>query len=159
MTSPWIWQRDKGILTVNGKDYECWSNVRNELNGKRALHDAREVVRMIPSGHPYMPRPFPLGTWSILGTIRRNPESARYNVLGPVFIRTDACQELPVWELGSNGGYDHETGELVMDEAYGLHASPVSLTTWGCGRLASTNAARTLGSIVDANMRLILEVV
>jgi hypothetical protein len=159
MTIPWVWQRDKGILTVDGTDYECLSNVRNELNGRRRLHDPKEVVRMIPTAHPYMPRPFPLGRWSILGVIRRHPGDPRYNVLGPVFIRTDACQVLPVWALDERGGYDHETDELVMDTAYGLHASPDSLTTWGCGRLSSATIARNLGRLVETNDRIILEVV
>lgn len=159
MTSPWVWQLDKGILTVDGKAYECFSNVRNELNDKRPLHDPRQVVRMIPSAHPYMPRPFPLGTWSILGTIRRHPGDPKYGVLGPVFIRTDACQKLPVWRLDELGGYDHETDELVMDCAYGIHASPDSATTWGCGRLGSTTAARFLGNMVDTLGTIILEVV
>jgi len=159
MTSPWVWQRDKGILTVNGKDYECLSNVRNELNGRRLLHDPREVVRMIPTAHPYMPRSFPLGTWSILGTIHRRIGDPGYPTKGPIFIRTDACQILPVWSLDSLGGYDHETDDLVIDCGYGLHASPDSLTTWGCGRISSATSARFLGNLVDTESGIILDVV
>lgn len=126
-----------GMLMVQfpvPQGFAAASNVRNELNKERPLHDPEEVIFAM-TGNPYdhfavMPRPFPLGMWTV-GQPEYNPSN---KFLQPVFIPTDARRELPVWDLDEAGGYDHITYRMVRDTGYGLHWDEFSITTVGCLR-------------------------
>ena len=101
--------------------------VRNELNRQRGGQD---VTHAMPSGAPYMPRPFPKGKWTLGKPVAKtDPYTA------PWFIPTDAWQNLPVWEVDEHGCYVRATDRLVRDEGYGLHCS-TSRTTLGCVRVS-----------------------
>lgn len=141
-------KRDSGILLVEGARYPCTSIVRNELNGRRALHKKRDVVHSVPDRLPYMPRPFPLGEWKVVTIKKRAPSDPDYGYLGPYYIGTNAFQELPVWALDLDGGYDHPTTEYIIDRAYGFHYARDSLTTLGCARVASEKAMLAIVSSI-----------
>lgn len=145
------WERALGILMVNGKPYVCTANVRNEANGRRRLHEKAEVVRAIVGGQyagPYMPRPFPLGTWLVVGVEWTNDRD-----YWPVKIKTNARQTVDIWELDARGGYDKPSGKTVMDEGYHLHHARDSKTTLGCGRIGTEAEARELGKMIEAALR------
>lgn len=153
------WNRATGVLQA-GRDefFYVKSIVRNELNGRRALHKRSEVVRTMPEpGEPYMPRPFPLGTWVVSKPELRSDEYKR-----PVYIPTNACQEVALWDLDDDGGYDHESIERVVDYGYGLHWSETSSTTLGCGRVATRKQVVRLAAIINlaltAGEEVLLEV-
>ena len=128
---------DRSILEceIEGtvRDIKADSIVRNELNGKRHLHDPSQVVHAMTADpykkYPVMPRSFPIGSWNVY-----RPRAREDRYLAPYFIPTDAEQYLPVWELDENGGYDHATAEHVLDLGYGVHFS-ISRTTVGCIRI------------------------
>jgi len=140
-----IWLRDKGILTIGEETFFVFSEVRNELNGRRKLGIKGEVVRAVVNGQegpPYMPRPFPKGLWEITGIeIIADQKSEFY----PVKIRTNASQLVNVWELDKSGGYAAMTDREVIDSGYHLHWTP-SKTTWGCGRIGSIPEALYIAS-------------
>lgn len=118
-----VWQDDE----VGQIQADC--DVRNELNGRRPLHDPSQVVYGIthnPYKTPVMPREFPQGRWQVFPPVARTDE-----YLAPFYIPTSAEQWLEVWELDEDGGYDHPTGEMVLDFGYGAHCS-TSPTTVGC---------------------------
>ena len=133
------WHRDLGTLYAAGEKFHVDCDVRNELNGRRKLHDKKEVVHAVVNGRwgpPYMPRKFPKGIWSITGINDTTaPEFA------PIKITTNARQELSVWALDASGGYDHETPVRVIDSGYHLHWSANSKTTLGCGRVGTDTDA------------------
>lgn len=136
-----IWYRDSGDLTVLDHAFHAVSDVRNELNKRRLLHLARDVVFTMPSpGKPYMPRPFPKGMWNVT---RPEPRSDEYKA--PWYIPTDAWQWVDIWELDDKGGYNAPTGAKMKDYGYGLHAS-TSPTTLGCGRIGR------VGNYTEINM-------
>jgi hypothetical protein len=139
------------ITLAPGKALRCTSVVRNEINRLRPLHDAKQVIRSIPSGKPIMPRAFPIGRWRILGVKFRTDGDVDYGYLGPAFIQTNAFLLLPVWALDENGGYDHVTSELVADSGYGFHFARDSRTTQGCGRLDSATDALAFAKFVQLN--------
>lgn len=141
-----IWVRNKDFLRFeDGFEYFITNEVRNELNGRRVLHDPSEVVRTMPEpGKPYMPRQFPLGEWTVYKPVPRNDPYKR-----PLYIPTDAHQEVQVWALDSNGGYDKATDEWVEDYGYGLHFSENSLTTLGCGRIGSKSSVLQIAAKIN----------
>lgn len=112
------------------------SVVRNELNGWRALHDPDQVIQGYVEGPKkpnVMPRPFPKGEWELYQPWPRSEERNPY--LAPFFVPTSAHQEVEIWALDEDGGYDHPTGEMVDTIGYGLHYSELSKTTVGCIRI------------------------
>lgn len=121
--------------TENG-DYTIPANciVRNELNGRRKLHDPSEVVYAMTENRyerdPYMPRTFPMGIYWIQPPVAR-PDN---KYLAPYFIPTNATREVHIWHLDKKGGYAHETNKTVVDHGYGIHYS-TSSTTLGCIRI------------------------
>lgn len=132
------------LLTFGGKTliatYKEYSHsipadcvVRNEENGRRKLHDPKEVIRAMTydpyNKPPVMPRTFPPGKWHVY---RPRPHTDEY--LAPYFIPTEAEQYLATWDLDENGGYSKPNGGKVLDIGYGLHFS-TSLTTVGCIRI------------------------
>ena len=141
----------RGILTVEGREIQVWSEVRNEINGRRPragspdlcfsiLHDGR-------FGPPTMPRPFPVGSWRVTGIIPHLSLNAQGQpaepYLFPFFIATDAWQDLDEWSLDAQGYYAEKTGRKVRDYAFGLHFSS-SRTTTGCARIALEKDLRWL---------------
>jgi len=152
------WKRDDGKLSYNDVTIDVVCDVRNELNGRRALSE-KVVYSELPNGDkgvPYMPRPFPLGVWNVVAVIpKENPYEA------PEFISTDACQILDVWSV-VDGHYGDKTGDNVEDYGYGLHNS-TSATTLGCGRIVSSKDREDLSKAIKtallAKEEVILEVV
>jgi hypothetical protein len=159
-----IWRRDSGIAECGGKEFVITSITRNELNGRRRLHEPSEVVNIVTRGgrwgQAYMPRQFPTGTWKIVGV-----EKTSEPVFAPVKIKTDAHQNVELWNLDSHGGYDRPSGIFAEDWGYHLHWSENSKTTLGCGRVGTdTNreALELAGLVSDAmaaGKDVILEVV
>lgn len=139
-----IWDRKAGRLVTGGKAFACTCDVRNELNGRRARD---QVVRTIPNGKPYYPRPFPAGTWAIL---RPREREDRYRA--PYFIPTTAWQEVPTWELDDNGRYLEPDGEVDIDKEYGLHWSEESRTTLGCIRVSSKDDLLALVALINESL-------
>jgi hypothetical protein len=146
-----VFYPDQSLLTCSiiGKvrDIEASSDVRNELNKRRPLHDpkgkGKVILAMGEDPHykpPVMPRTFPHGTWTV-GKPR--PKTNPY--LAPYYIPTDAEQYLDIWALDDDGGYDHPTEERVLDMYYGLHFS-TSSTTVGCIKI---HELRDLEWLVD----------
>jgi hypothetical protein len=129
-----IWAREAGTARFEGREFVITSDVRNELNGRRKLHDPEEVVNVVNAdgtwGRAYMPRPFPRGLWKITGT-----EKTTRPVFAPVKIKTDAHQKVELWNLDRGGGYDRPSGIFADDWGYHLHWSEYSRTTLGCGRV------------------------
>jgi hypothetical protein len=129
------WNRDKGTAVAEGVEFVITNDIRNELNGRRRLHDPKEVVKAVLYGEygpPYMPRPFPLGAWKITGIVPSDDQN-----YAPLKILTDAHQLVDVWALDDRGGYDHPTRERVNDGGYWLHWCGISKTTLGCGRVGT----------------------
>jgi hypothetical protein len=108
----------------------AWSKVRNELN---KLRGAGEVVKTEPEEHPYYPREFPTGIWTVGAPL---PREVPY--LSPFFIPTDAWQMVDTWETAKDSRgvttYSRKTGKQYRDSGYGLHYS-TSGTTLGCIRI------------------------
>jgi hypothetical protein len=146
-----VWERDKNRADFNAEVLKITCDVRNELNGRRRLHDPKEVRRVVqPDGHwgpPYMPRPFPLGTWRVIAV-----EDTADKEFAPVKIRTNAHQLVRTWALDAAGGYDHEEDRLVEDAGYHLHFAEFSRTTLGCGRLETAGQARSLAAAIRKAM-------
>jgi hypothetical protein len=142
-----LWERGKGEAKVYNLGYsgvyKITSDVRNELNGRRGLHDPGEVVNIVQAngtwGHAYMPRPFPLGKWKITGIERTSAP-----VFAPVKIKTNAHQKVELWNLDRGGGYDKPSGIYAEDYGYHLHWSACSGTTLGCGRVGRNSAKEVL---------------
>ena len=135
------WTKDARTFSAFGKDIEVSNQVRNELNGRRSLHVAKDVVMTEPDDgtnpEPYMPRGFPVGSWKIQGIVPHTDPKDHY--LNPYFIATNAAQLVEVWGLDANGGYDKPTGRFVRDAGYGIHwpDPQYSMTTLGCIRVVS----------------------
>jgi hypothetical protein len=114
-----VWDVEKGIAVFCGKEFIITSDVRNELNGRRRLHDKKEVVNVVTAagkyGLPYMPRRFPKGQWEITAV-----EETAKPLFAPFKIKTNAHQIVDTWALDSSGGYDRKTGS-AGDYGYYLH--------------------------------------
>jgi lipoprotein-anchoring transpeptidase ErfK/SrfK len=120
------------LALADGSMYYCTNRVRNLENGKRRRD---EVIRTIPDRLPYSPQPFPRGLWTITEIERRKNGNFDRGIYGDVKIRTDAYQQVEIWELDRDGDYHKPTGQYAFDTGYLLHESPRSSTTLGCIRL------------------------
>jgi hypothetical protein len=127
----------KTLVFPDGECFRITNDVRTLENGTRK---SSEVIRSIPDGRPYDPRPFPAGVWKITAVERQQEKRFDPRTYGPVKIRTDAWQMVNVWELDAEGDYFRETEARVRDSGYLLHFS-VYNTTLGCIRLASPENA------------------
>jgi hypothetical protein len=140
-------------LLVLDREIECWSKVRNELNGLRPRSGEHDVCISINAdgspGVPIMPRPFALGTGTITGFKEHPDPNENHGYLYPVFIRTDRVADVPEWELDENGFYLRPTGRMVKDYFNGIHFS-TSDYTQGCLRLAKEADARWLWHNAEA---------
>lgn len=133
-----VWKKSDSFLTLNSDTrINCWSKVRNEINGLRPrkplLAGTTDVYRAT-DGIPAMPRPFPIGSWHIVGFNEHPDPNEDHGYLYPVFIATDAVSQVPEWQLDDDGLYMKPTGRLVADSDLGLHFS-TSDWTQGCLRI------------------------
>lgn len=142
----------KRMLVVDDdRRIRAWSEVRNELNGRRPRSGSPDVCYSILRdgrlGPPTMPRPFPVGVWRVTGIIPHlavdDHGQPAEPYLYPYFIATDAWQWVDEWSLDAQGYYDAKTGKLIADGAYGLHFSS-SYTTTGCARIGGESDLRWL---------------
>ena len=155
---------DAGASPVTINHFSLSNHVRNELNGERASPDA---VTTPADGSPsqfFYPRQFPLGVANI-GKSRAPSDPD----MGPVYIPTDAKQEVPVYGVYAPGtspqplapigpaapaqapmgppppvagaGIFVPTGSQ-MDTGYGFHEAvkPDKPFSWGCGMTKGANA-------------------
>jgi hypothetical protein len=141
------WKKSDGYLIMpDGKHIVCWSKVRNELNGLRPrnpLFRGTTDVYRATGNIPAMPRVYPVGTHTILG-FKEHPDPTEDNgYLYPVFIETDAVNQVPEWELDENGFYLRPTGRMIEDKDNGLHFSSSDWTD-GCLRIGSESDVRYL---------------
>jgi hypothetical protein len=133
------WKRSEKYLTVNGtQKIPCSCDVRTLANGRRRKD---EIVRTIPGGKPFDPRPFPVGQWTVT---RPRARSDEYRA--PYFIPTDAFQDVPIWAV-EGGLYRHEISGQDRDWEYGLHYS-TSKTTQGCIRIDTKEDLLALVSMI-----------
>ena len=158
-----IWARDASTLQYDDTSIRVVCHVRNELNGERLLSEKPVYSEDEDEGDgvPYMPRPFPLGTWNVEAIIPKdNPYEA------PEFISTDAHQTVDEWTIGldlnGNAHYIAKSSRTVEDYGYGLHNS-TSSTTLGCGHIIEAADREALVAAIraawDQNDPVTLEVV
>jgi len=141
----------KGILIANGGKFSITCNVRTLKDGTRG-RAAKEVRRCIPDNLPYDPMQFPRGMWNILAVEWRKDFQFDEREFGDVKIRTDAWQEVKVWELDKDGNYLKATNNFVKDSGYLLHYSE-SLTTLGCIRVAIKTEMNTLAKFIQEQLK------
>jgi hypothetical protein len=132
-------------LNVLDRSIECWSKVRNELNGLRPRRGQHDICISINAdgspGVPIMPRPFALGEGTITGFKEHPDPTENSGYLYPVFVRTDRVASVPEWELDENGFYLRPTGRVVNDYFNGMHFSSNDYTQ-GCLRIAIEDDVR-----------------
>jgi hypothetical protein len=138
-----------GKLSIRDAVFPISSRVRTFRDGTRR---ANEVVRSIPDGLPYDPRPFPKGLCNISGIDWQIDKGFDFNTYGPVKLRTDAWPWVKVWELDAEGDYLRETGQRVKDTCYWMHYS-LSSTTLGCIRLGSPEDAIAIANILEKALK------
>ena len=145
------WKKSDGYLIADGRQIQCWSKVRNELNDLRPrnpLLPGTTDVYLATGDIPAMPRPYPVGNWRITG-FKEHPDPTEDNgYLYPIFINTDAVNQVPEWQLDANGLYLKPTGKLIEDEDNGLHFSTCDWTD-GCVRIATEEDIRYLWKILS----------
>jgi hypothetical protein len=158
-----IWKRGEPFLNAFNGDADqntdpstavfsapVFNIVRNEIdpNNVRPLHEPGQVVTTEPEGQttadPFMPRYFPSGVWNLYQILAHDVNEP---YLYPFFISTDAEQLVETWALDERGGYDHPTGQQVMDTGYGLHNSS-SHTTLGCLRVGPVSDSTYIRQLV-----------
>lgn len=161
------YKRDENKLIFGSKVFVVTNNVRNEIDPKnvRRTGVASEVRYTVNAdrspGRPYMPRKFPKGTWEITAVEYQKDAKFDAHDYGIVRIRTNAHQQVQLWSLDVNGGYDKPLNEFVDDFGYLFHYSESS-TTLGCGRNDSqANALAFADLCIEAmkNGHLYVEVV
>jgi len=149
----------QSISTPWGRQLPMSCLVRNELLPAPFLRGMDEVVYTEPPAKsgppvPYMPRLFPVGTWSIWGI---DSKDSKGNPLGPYeapfFISTSARQLVDEWEVVQHEKlwYVRKTGRKVWDSGYGCHTS-TSITTLGCGRIGPALALNDTESIREEKL-------
>ena len=152
------WKKSDGYMLCGGWKINCWSKVRNELNGLRPrnpLHPGNTDVYLATGDVPAMPRVFPVGEYTILG-VKEHPDPTEDNgYLYPAFIRTNAVSMVPEWTLTKEGLYSYPTGRLVPDGDLGLHFSTCDWTD-GCVRIATKEELLLLWHNVNAGDKFIV---
>ena len=110
------------VMTAFGKSVPFSCFVRNEVNGLRNMNEVVYSTNQDGSkGVPYMPRPFPVGTWTL-----GHPDLRSDPLLAPYFIPTTAWQLVDEWDViqkDDGEWYSGKTGRQVKDYAYGIHCS------------------------------------
>jgi hypothetical protein len=142
------------ILKILDREIECWSKVRNELNGFRPRPGEHDICIAINKdgspGAPIMPRPFAPGVGKITGFKEHPDPTENHGYLYPIFIRTDRVADVPEWELDENGFYLRPTGRIVQDYFNGMHFSTCDYTQ-GCLRIAKEEDARWIWQYAPIN--------
>ena len=133
-----------GRLILPEMYFSISNRVRSLRDGTRRSY---EVIRSIPDGVPYDPKPFPRGLWRVTDVEWQNVRGFDPRTYGPAKIRTDAWQWVNEWLLDMEGDYLQETDRIVRDTCYWLHWS-ASKTTLGCIRLASPEDAAVLAGLI-----------
>lgn len=161
------YKRDENKLIFGSKEFNVTNRVRNEIDpaNVRRLHEASEVRYTVNAdrspGKPYMPRKFPKGVWEITGVEYQKDQNFDIHDYGQVRIRTNAHQQVQLWSLDVNGGYDKPIQQLVDDFGYLFHYSE-SGTTLGCGKIDTQNNAIVIAELCERaldNGHLYIEVV
>ena len=110
------WKKSDGFLIADKRQIQCWSKVRNELNDLRPRNPLLPGTTddyLATGDIPAMPRPYPVGNWRITG-FKGHPDPTEDNgYLYPIFINTDAVNQVPEWQLDANGLYLKPTGKLI----------------------------------------------
>lgn len=131
-----------------GRSVRATSIVRNELN---AWRQSWEIIRTFgstePNGLPYQPRSYPKGLWEVTRVVMMGADTPYW----PVYIDTDATQDVYVWEI-KDGGYHKRTGQVVTGRGYGMHHARYkskgewvpSTTTLGCVNILDPDDAMWL---------------
>jgi len=129
-------------LLAFGEEISITNDIRNELNRRRPKPGIADVVLTEPDDKtmpvPYMPRPFPKGSWNITKIAHHDNPSDHY--LNPFFIGTDAWQLVEEWDVDPKTGfYVQPTGRFVRDAGYGVHwpDPEYTTTTLGCLRVVN----------------------
>ncbi len=140
------WVQGSDALRFAGRVFKVSCRVRNELNGLRDKDNLFYTTDMWGhwSSTPSQPRVFPAGEWRVTGWYRTDKK-----YLHPVAFRTNARQQLDVWEV-KDGVYVRNTGVKVWDYAYLLHWSEESEYTQGCVRLDSEQDVLLFKCLFDA---------
>jgi hypothetical protein len=138
-----------GLLSVQNELFQVSNRIRSLENG---LRGSWEVARTIPGNFPYDPHPFPKGLWNITGVDWLEDSGLTARTYGPVKIKTDAWQMVPVWELDEEGDYLRQMEMAVRDTCYWLHYSEFS-STLGCIRLSSPGDAIKIANLAEAAFR------
>lgn len=157
------WKKSNGYLSYADKSgveqrINCWSKVRNELNGLRPqkpLWAGTTDVYYATGDIAAMPRTFPVGTWKILGVKEHPDPTENHGYLYPAFIRTDAVSKVPEWLLDEQKRYLKPSGQLIDDRDLGLHFS-TSDWTQGCIRIATKDELMRLWHDVNAGDILVV---
>ena len=137
-TGDTLWAFDRRI------DATC--EVRNELNRQRRPDQV--VITMgqtVPYGIPYQPRRFPPGRWLITGVADMGKDTEYW----PVYMDTNATQQVRVWDLDEEGNYYGPKMKWITGKGYGIHHARwsnagqlvPSRTTLGCINILSPDDA------------------
>ncbi len=146
----------KGILIADSVKMQITCKVRTLKDGTRKEH---EVIRSIPDGLPYDPKPFPKGLWNITAVEWNEAKTVEGKEVrkfdkweyGLVKIRTDARQLVNVWELDQDGDYLRETERQVKDSGYLIHYSE-SGTTLGCIRAGTQDDINIIAKCIQKTL-------
>ena len=140
---------DGDTLDGFGKKIRANSIVRNEVNEwRRPWEIVRTFGSTEPNGLAYQPRSFPKGIWEVTRVVMMADTTPYW----PVYIDTDATQDLKVWEI-KDGFYHKATGQIVQGRGYGLHHARYQVsgqwlnsgTTLGCVNIHEPDDAMWLG--------------
>jgi hypothetical protein len=126
----------KEIIILNGiteiARFLATCKVRTELNGQRKKDQVIYTVNKRPK--PYYPRQFPSGIHRITEIEWVKEGTERFELFGPVIIKTDAERKIFTWDLDREGNYWEPTGNIQVDTGYYIHHTHRYLTTHGCIR-------------------------
>jgi hypothetical protein len=153
------WHKPDGYLVMaDGSRIQCWSKVRNELNGlrpRKKLYPGNTDVYLATGDIAAMPRVFPIGEWTILGVKEHPDPTEQHGYLYPAFVRTDAVSKVPEWLLDDKGCYLKPSGRMIDDRDLGLHFSTCDWTD-GCIRIATYDELMRLWHGVSIGDRLVV---
>jgi hypothetical protein len=148
-------------LVLFGEKYPATCKVRTLENGQRKPDQVVKTMgSTVPHGVPYDPAPFPPGEWKVTRVVWIPDRDGSDGAYWPVFIDTDATQELTVWELDDRGRYLVPTDETITGKGYGAHHArwmpeydwKPSSTTLGCINILSPYDAQFIAEEIDAAM-------
>lgn len=146
------WRKGSHDLYAFGRVIQVSCDVRNEVNGRR--HET-EIAKSLPDEHPYQPRQFPKGLWSVSRPLARESKW-----LAPFYIPTDAWREMPIWAI-EDKRYKAPTDKTTIDRGYGLHYSE-SPTTLGCIKIESRDdllwLVDQINNKLNAGLKVFLDV-